>query len=330
MMEAEGVRAPPPSGRRPIRDRVLGSPILGGWASTPAERLAAVRLLVGIFAQLYLTIRLPHLLGYVDFPARQFQPIGILWLLDRPPLPVAVYLVAAATWLTGLAFLAGWRFRITGPVHALLLLVTITYGNSWGQIFHTENLMVLYALVLAVVRSADAYSLDASGAVPPAPHGRYGWPLALLCVVAVATYFLAGVAKLRWGGPGWAGGDVLRDTIAADSMRKVVLGSQHSPVAELLLDQVWLFRGLALLTLVVELGAPVALLGRRIALFWAIAVLAFHLGVFALMAIMFPFAVSGVAFAPFFRPERLVERVRARIGRISRIRSSRAATRQAG
>jgi Vitamin K-dependent gamma-carboxylase len=174
-------------------------------------------------------------------------------------------------------------------------------------------------VLLAATRAADAYSLDARrrGQAPP-PDGRYGWPLLLMRVVAVASYFIAGVAKLRWGGPEWFGGDALLYTIAADSMRKIVLGSQHSPVAELLLGQVWLFRGLALLTLVVEVGAPLALLGRRVALAWTFAVLAFHLGVFALMAILFPFPLSGVAFAPFFAPERLIEWARRRLRRLRR------------
>ncbi|HWM88934.1 MAG TPA: HTTM domain-containing protein [Kofleriaceae bacterium] len=297
------------------------------WVATPAERLAAVRLLVGLFVQVYFALRLPHMLTYVGFPARQFEPIGVLWLLESPPPAALVIALGAATWLSGLGFLLGWRFRVTGPLHALLLLASLTYCNSWGQIFHTENMTVIYVLVLAVTRAADAYSLDARRRGVPAPHGRYGWPLALLMVVAVACYFIAGVAKVRWGGSGWAGGEVLRHTIAADSMRKVVLGSQHSPVAELLLGQVWLFRGLAVLTLVVELGAPLALLGRRIALVWVVAVLGFHFGVFALMAILFPFPMTGVAFAPFFRPERLIEWVR---GRVRRLRGQIEPRREAG
>jgi hypothetical protein len=289
------------------------------WPPAPAERLAAVRILVGLFAQVYFTIRLPHLHGFTELSHRQFEPIGLLWLLERPPPAALVVVGAAATWLSGLGFLAGWRFHVTGPLHALLLLAALTYCNSWGQIFHTENLMVLYVLVLAASRAADATSLDARrrGAVP-GPHGRYGWPLALMCVLMVTTYFMAGVAKLRWAGSGWIGGEVLRNTVAADSLRKIVLGSTYSPIAELFLEEAWLFRGLAIFTLVVELGAPLALLGRRIALVWIGAVLGFHLGVVALMWILFQFPVSGVAFAPFLRPERLVEWVRRRAFRSSR------------
>jgi hypothetical protein len=299
---------------------------VGRWLApvVPAERLAAVRMLVGTFAVIYLASRIPHLVSYVSFPARQFAPVGVMTALAQPPPAAAVYLVVGLTWLAALAFALGWRWRVTGPAAGLLLLVTLTYANSWGQIFHTENGLVLFVLVLGVTRAADTTSLDARGRPAPAPHARYGWPLRLLCLVVVATYFLAGIAKLRWGGPGWMGGTVLRDTIAADSLRKVLLGSSHSPIAEALLGQVWLFRGLAILTLVVELGAPIALLHRLAARAWVLAVLGFHLGVLALMAIFFPFPLSGVAFAPFLRPERVTGWIGARI------RSSRSSRAPAG
>lgn len=293
-----------------------------GWLApeAPAERLAAVRILVGAFAFLYLAQRVPHILSYLSFPARQFAPVGVLSMFGAPP-PAALVVAATALALVAiLGFALGWRYRLTGPVAGIALLWTLSYANSWGQIFHTENALVLFVLVLGVTRAADATSLDAhrlarAGASPPAPHPRYGWPLRLLCVVVVATYFLAGIAKLRWGGPGWLGGAVLRDTIAADSLRKILLGSSHSPIAEALLGQAWLFRGLAVLTLVVELGAPIALLHRRAALVWVLSVIAFHLGVLALMAIVFPFPLSGVAFAPFFRAERVTGWAAARIRR---------------
>ena len=296
-----------------------------GWLApeAPAERLAAVRILVGAFAVVYLGSRIPHIASYLSFPERQFAPVGVMTAFGQPPPAAAVYLLIGLAWLAAVAFALGWRFRITGPAAGLLLLVTLSYAHSWGQIFHTENALVLFVLVLGVTRAADAISLDARrrGGAAPEPHARYGWPLRLLCLVVVATYFLAGIAKLRWGGPGWMGGTVLRDTIAADSLRKILLGSSHSPIAEALLGQAWLFRGLAVLTLVVELGAPIALLHRRAALAWVVAVFGFHLGVLVLMAIFFPFPLSGVAFAPFFRAERVTAWIAARLRRFRAGRS---------
>jgi hypothetical protein len=54
---------------------------------------------------------------------------------------------------------------------------------------------------------------------------------------------------------------------------------------------------LAIFTLVVELGAPIALASPRIARVWAILAWTFHVGILATMAIGFFYPLSGVAFA---------------------------------
>jgi hypothetical protein len=67
-------------------------------------------------------------------------------------------------------------------------------------------------------------------------------------------------------------------------------------------------------TLAVELGAPVALLGRRWALGWSVAAWLFHVGIAALMWIAFPYPLSGIAFAPLLACERPIEAVLGRAG----------------
>jgi hypothetical protein len=62
-------------------------------------------------------------------------------------------------------------------------------------------------------------------------------------------------------------------------------------------------------TLLVELGAPVALLTGRWRTCWVVAAWGFHVGVLALMAISFPYQLTGVAFASFLRMEVVAERV---------------------
>jgi hypothetical protein len=71
----------------------------------------------------------------------------------------------------------------------------------------------------------------------------------------------------------------------------------------------WLFPPFAIATVLVELGAPIALLSRRWRGPWAVAAWAFHVGIAALMWISFPYPLVGLAYAPLFRVERLVERV---------------------
>lgn len=292
-------------------------------APAPARRLAMVRILVGTYALVYLLIRVGHLLSYAHFNKAGFRPVGVVGLvLDRPLVPWLVQLLAVATVAAAVPFVLGWRYRIVGPVFAALLLWTLSYRHSWGMVWHTENLLVVQALIVGIVpAAADAWSVDArrAGTDPAADHARYGWPLKLMCVVIVIAYMLAGYAKLRNAGTAWLWGDELRNHIAIDNARKLLLGDWYSPLAGPLLRYDWLFRVLALLTVVFELGAPVALLGRRFALVWVVMIWGFHAGVLALMMIAFPYQLTGVAFACFFRCERLGEwvhtRVRARLKR---------------
>ena len=62
---------------------------------------------------------------------------------------------------------------------------------------------------------------------------------------------------------------------------------------------------MAAATVVIELAAPVALLGGRIRTAWVLAAWLMHLGVLAFMLIGFPFPLVFVAFAPLYRVERL-------------------------
>ena len=276
-------------------------------ADAPATRLAALRLLVGGFATVYLAARVVHLVSFIDFPARNFQPIGVVALLSAPLPPALVVGLTLLSVPLALAFTLGWRFVVTGPAFAAVLLWVLTYRNSWGMIFHTENLLVLHVLVLGVTRSADAWSLDARRdphAAAAAAHA-HGWPVRLLAVLTLVTYVLAGVAKLRLSGLSWVGSDLLRNYVAYDNLRKLELGDAYSPLGAALVRQAWLFPPLAAASLALELLAPVALLGPRLARVWSIGAWGFHVGVLAVMAIFFPYPLFGFAFAPLFAAERL-------------------------
>lgn len=281
------------------------SRILAWWfRPAPAERLATLRLLVGGFALIYLTTRLPMFLGYADFPARDFVPLGVTRVLDRPLAPSLHLAITVGTVALAALFTAGAWFRVTGPAFALALLWLLTYRNSWAMPFHTENLLVLHTLVLGLAPAAEAWSWDARRRPPPPAAERHGWPLRLMAAITCLTYVLAGVAKLRLGGVAWAEGEFLREQVAVDNLRKLLLGAEASPLATPLLAHPWLFEVLAVATLVIELGAPVALVGGRVALAWAVMAWGFHAGVVALMAIVFPYPLAFVAYAPLFAVER--------------------------
>jgi len=139
------------------------------------------------------------------------------------------------------------------------------------------------------------------------PHPRYGWAPRLMVALAAATYLLAGVAKLRNGGLHFIEGETLRNLVAFDNARKIELGDYHSPLGVLLLDHPRFFASMAAGSLLLELGAPLALI-RRVGRPWALAMWAFHVGVLLLMAIGFVYPLSFVAFAACFDVERLWQR----------------------
>lgn len=313
MTAPEAATAPEPA---TTRGAAVRDPVAWLLAPAPAARLAALRILVGGYATVWATVRLPAHLAHADQVADRWDPVGVLAPLGSPPPDAVVVAVAVAAPLLGLLFVAGCGFRLAGPLCAAAVLVLASLDSSWGQVFHTENLMVLHLVILALAPgAADALVVRrATRAAPsepaPAPGPRYGWPVRLAGVVVVLTYLVTGIAKLRLAGAGWADGEALRNLVAFDNVRKALLGDAYSPIGTALVEHAWVFAPLAVLTLAVELGAWVALLGGRWRTAWVAAAWAFHLGVLVLMAIVFAYPLTGIAFAPLFRLEVLVDRVR--------------------
>ncbi len=277
------------------------------FPTTPPTRLAALRILVDSFGVVYLLSRFTHLTNFEQLSARAFHPVGPVSLLSEPLPSSAVLALFLVALVSGIAAAVGYRYRAAGPVFGLSLLWVLSYRNSWGMIFHTENLLVLHALILGVAPAADAWSIDARDRVIPNANQRYGWAIQAMIIVVLLSYVVAGVAKLRAAGISWASGHELRSHIAFDAVRKLELGSVHSPFGAALVPHAWAFPPLAWLTLAFELGAPLALLGGRWARVWAVTAWGFHAGVLVLMAIVFPYALLGIAFAPLFEVERLFE-----------------------
>jgi hypothetical protein len=283
------------------------------FQSVPSERLALWRIAVGGFALIYLLARPRDLLAPLRYQDSAFAPLGIVSVLESPLPPALVVAVYAASLLLGALFVLGVAYRAVAPLFALSLLWVLTYRHSWGMIFHTDNLLALHVVLLCFARAADVWR---PGAPPVAlvPHAvASGWVLRASCLVTVAAYVVAGAAKLQLSGFTWAAGGALREQIAFDALRKIELGSLHSPLGPWLLPHGWLFAPLSIFSLGAELLAPVALLGGRWAVAWCLSAWLFHLGVLATMAIAFPYPLSGVAFLAFFPAERWLAAVRQRL-----------------
>jgi hypothetical protein len=278
-------------------------------AQAPADRLGVLRFVTSLFATCYLAVLLPGFLALAEAPSSRFEPVGILaWLGSPFPAAAWVALVVGAL-LFGAASTAGAWFRLSGPGFAALLLVVTTYRSSWGQLLWFEALVVLHVVIVGLAPSADDFSLDARRAAPAARAGaEYGFPIRLAAVVTVATYVLAGIAKLRIGGTDWLAGDTLRNHIAYSAARLDVLGAWSSPLAQPFMEHRALLAPMAAATVAIELAAPIALLGGWIRSTWVALAWTMHAAIAALMFVVFPYPLMLVAFAPFYPLERLRRR----------------------
>lgn len=258
-------------------------------------RLAQARILVAGFSLAYLLARLPHFWRVGGQGPERWAPVGPLVLWSEPwPFWIYAGLLVASVLLSFLATI-GWRYRWTGPLFAVALAFVLSYRNCWGMVFHTENLMVIHAGILALA-PADR---QLARTLRPRQQGDARWAQSLLWALIVATvlsYVVAGWAKLDIVGWEWFSGDTIRTQVAFDNLRKQALGSFYSPVGLWLAKISWVWAPLASLTFVVELCAPLALLHRKALLCWVLLAWGFHFGIVVAMGIVFPYQLSLVAY----------------------------------
>lgn len=241
----------------------------------------------GLVLFAYLAVRAPALLAKPS----AWNPVGILSPLTQP-LP---RWIVAATWLTSVVWalaltsdprgLSPWLLRGLSPFGAVALLVLVTHRSSSGQILWFDTLMTLHMLVIAASTMADSRLLA-------------GWALRLGGLITVVTYVLAGVAKLRISGMDWVREGALELHIAWSATRAEVLGGTSSPLAGPLVELGFASTPLAMIVLLIELGAPVALVNRRCAIAWSIAAWTMHLGIAESMFVVFHWPLTGAAFIP--------------------------------
>lgn len=279
---------------------------VNAFGAAAAPHLAMLRMAAGGFAFWYVCTRYDMLLRIARSGTQHFQPVGLARLLEAPLAPATFEVLLLATLLLNALFLLGWQYKWVGPAFSLMLLFVLCYRNSWSMIYHSSNALVLQVLVLGWAPAADALSLDALFARTGPPRRLrwvlyYGWPILLLCIITALTYFVAGVAKvsseLSWG---WVSGEAMRGQVAADALRKAMYGYGISPLFAWLYPHKWAFMLMAFTALVLELGAPLFLLEKRLRLGWALGTWLMHWGIYFIMGITFRYQLSGLIFLPFW------------------------------
>lgn len=268
------------------------------FAPVPYLRFITVRALVSIFIACYCIGRFRVLTDFSRFAPERFTPVGPVALFQTPVPHSVNVITVVATIVLAVTFGIGRFTKITGLSLALLVLWVTSYRNSWGMLFHTENLLALHVTVLAAASLFVEREVEDHDSVS-------GWPLRLMSAITVATYLLAGIAKLRNSGMAWLDGEILRNYIAFDCLRKAELASEYSRLGALMVQQTALFHPLAWATMALELGAPLALTHRYVRWTWIATAWGFHMGVQLIMWIGFPYPLSLIAYASLLPVERL-------------------------
>jgi hypothetical protein len=181
-----------------------------------------------------------------------------------------------------LAALTGRAPRLLGWTVAVLWIWYQYVAFSYGKVDHDRGDFVIALLLLPTVGLAHLGDRRRSEAA--------GFALRMVQVMAIATYFLSAVAKVRFGGWEWVN--------SATMVRAVV--RRGTPWAQWLLEVPWTLHAFQWFILTAELLSPLIFLvdetwRRRMVYGW----FAFHAMTYAAITIAFwPHLVMMLAFLP--------------------------------
>jgi hypothetical protein len=270
------------------------------WLFTPGPvaRVAVLRVIVYLFVPVDVLLTTTWVRAHAQVPGELYVPLRIGRLLPLPtPGPwvevFQVVLVGAAL-LAALAAVRNVLPRLTGWLVALLYLEWMVVAMSYGKVDHDRFAFLVALFVLPSVGRASWRSRDRTEAA--------GWALSLIALAVVATYTLAAVAKIRFGGWDWVDGATLTRAVLR----------RNTPLSEPLLDLPWVLHAAQYGIMVLELAIAPLLLVRwrdpRVTWLLALGFLGFHLMTFSMITIIFlPHCIALLSLLPL---ERLASRQR--------------------
>lgn len=192
-----------------------------------------------------------------------FRSYGLIELLGIPYVaPEILHILIVVTKVAWVLAAVGLFSRVSAVVTAVG--VSFLHGMFFGSNSLNHNwFLPTYALIaLCFARTNDPWSVDYHlkkwwRGRPPKPEGTLadtGLARKIVLVLAVGFYFTAGMSKLAAAGPAWADGHTIA-YFAADR------GQSH-PLGPFLAGNLGLCTLLAVMSLILELGAPAALFSR--------------------------------------------------------------------
>lgn len=263
---------------------------LSSWlfAPMPRGRIAALRTMAYLFIVFDVLVYTKVATYKVDVPTDLYVPLQVDRWLPLVPEPTRLVVLVTVWGLLILSPLAatGRAPRLLGWAVFALYFEWMLIDMSYGKVDH-DRFAFIVALALLPTVGAARHGDRATSA-------KAGWALRLIQLAVVATYFLAAVAKLRFGGIEWLWGTTLTWAI----LRR---GTEW---ARWILDFPWLIKLSQIGIVCFEMFSPLIFFISERLRAWMVAYFyLFHL--LTWLAITISFAPHLIAMAGFLPLERV-------------------------
>ncbi len=189
------------------------------FVPVPLGRVARLRTIIYAFILVDVLVLRPWVADNGSVPGDFYHPLFIDRVLPFPtPTPTIVGVVKFGLLICALAGAFRRSPRLLGFLTFVLYLEWMLIGFSYGKVDHDRVAFLVALAVLPTVPRAVARDRSLSEAA--------GWAVRCIQVAVVVTYFLAAMAKLRFGGVDWVNGATLmravlrRGTFLADPLRE--------------------------------------------------------------------------------------------------------------
>ncbi|MFG2037550.1 MFS transporter permease [Dactylosporangium sp. NPDC048998] len=190
------------------------------FAPVPKARIAAFRTLVYLFIPLDLVFFSAWIKSHGNLPGNLYQPLVVGRLLHLPtPTHLIVNTIYYALIPLSLLAATGRAHRLLGWTVFALYFEWMIIAMSYGKIDHDRYALLVALAVLPTAGRAR------HGDETPTEAG--GFALRATQIAVICTYFLASIAKLRYGGLAWLTGATLtrsfirRGTLLAQWLLKI-------------------------------------------------------------------------------------------------------------
>ena len=234
-----------------------------------------------------------------------WMPLFTFQILHLPVFPVAVLGALQVIWKVALACAClGLLTRFSTAIALVLGFYLLGLPHNMGKIHHFDALLIFVFGILLIARCGDAWSLDRlirRDHRAPVASGEYRWPVRMVWLVFALIFCAAGLAKLRNSGLAWVFSDNMSNLLIAQQY----FGSSPEPLVDwglAIAQHQWLARSLAALTLLLEVGYPLALFSARLRWLIVPGMLLAQIGIRVLLGPSFaPFIICNLFWVPWGR-----------------------------